>query len=206
RGASGLMLTLNRLFGNIERRSWLHRQAVAIALTVGVAVLLVSALVLLVAGPMLGHVAADRLGLGGMFDVAWTVVRWTAAGLLVMLVWALAFRFLPDTDARFRVFTPGAIVGVVLWLVISQLFGVYLDHVVSYGSIYGALGGAVIFLTWLWLSSMSLLIAAEINAVLADLRRAPHEQTSSGASSGSSWSRQEEAWFRRGASYSHHAR
>jgi len=210
RGASGLMLTLNRLFGRVERRSWLHRQAIAIALTVGVAVLLVIALSLLVAGPMLGHVVEDRLGLGSTFDVAWTVVRWTAAGLLVMVVWALAFRFLPDTDARFRVFTPGAIVGVVGWLVISQLFGLYLDHVVSYGSIYGALGSAVIFLTWLWLSSMSLLFAAEVNAVLADLRAsraAPHEGTSSegtssGATSGLSWSRQEKAWFRRGASYS----
>lgn len=209
RGASGLMLTLNRLFGTVERRSWLHRQVIAIALTVGVAVLLVLALGLLVAGPMLGHVVADRLGLGSLFNIGWTVVRWTAAGLLVMVVWALAFRLLPDTDARFRIFTPGAIVGVVLWLVISQLFGLYLDHVASYGAIYGALGSVVIFLTWLWLSSMSLLFAAEVNAVLADLRgsrAAPHEQTSTGASSGLSWSRREKAWFRQGASFGNHAR
>jgi len=163
RGASGLMLALNRLFGRVETRSWLHRQAIAIALTVGLAVLLVIALGLLVGGPIIGRVVANRFGLGGVFDIAWTVSRWMAAGLLVMVVWALAYRFLPDTDAPFRIFTPGAVVSVGLWLGISRLFALYLDHVGSYTSIYGALAGAVIVLTWLWLSSMSLLFGAEIN-------------------------------------------
>jgi len=170
RGVSGLMLALDRVFGRIERRSWLRRQAIAIAVTVALAALLTIALGLLVLGPMLGDLIANRFGLGRGFDIGWTVGRWTAAALLMMVVWALAFRFLPDTDAPFRIFTPGALAGVVLWLGISRLFGLYLDHFVSYRSIYGALGGGVILLTWLWLSSMTLLFAAEINAVLAELR------------------------------------
>jgi membrane protein len=165
------MLSLNRLFGKVETRSWLHRQAIAIALTVCLAALLLIVLGVLVGGPMIGHVVANRLGLGSVFDIGWTVSRWLAAALLVMVVWALAFRFLPDTREPMRIFTPGAVVGVVLWLVTSRLFGLYLDHFASYTSIYGALGTAIILLTWLWLSSMSLLLAAEINVVLADLRR-----------------------------------
>lgn len=171
RGASGLMLALDKLFGRVETRSWLHRQAIAITLTVGLAVLLALALGLLVAGPILGRMVADRLGLGTAFDIGWTVARWISAGLLVMVVWALAYRFLPDTDAPFRIFTPGAAVSVALWLGVSRLLALYLDHFGSYSSIYGALGGAVIFLTWLWLSSMSLLFGAEINVVLAEVRR-----------------------------------
>jgi len=169
RGASGLMLALNRLFGKMEKRPWLRRQAIAIALTVGLAVLVVIALALLVAGPMIGHVIAEQLGLGEAFDVGWRVGRWVAAGFLVMVVWALAYRFLPDTDAPLRIFTPGAVVSVVLWLVISQLFWRYLAELASYGAIYGAFGSAVILLTWLWLSAMSLLLAAEINEVLAEV-------------------------------------
>jgi len=171
RGVTGLMLALNRLFGKVETRPWLRRQAIAIALTVAVAALLVIALGLLVVGPLLGPIVADRLGVGGVFAPGWTVVRWMGAALLVLVVWAMAFRFLPDTDAPFRIFTPGAVVGVVLWLVISRLFGVVLDHFASYGTIYGALGSAVISLTWLWLSSMSMLLAAEIDVVLGELRR-----------------------------------
>jgi membrane protein len=93
-----------------------------------------------------------------------------------MVVWALAYRVLPDTDAPFRIFTPGAVVSVGLWLGISRLFGLYFDHFGSYTPIYGALGSAVIFLIWLWLSSMSLLFGVEINEVLAAIRSNPDER------------------------------
>ena len=87
-----------------------------------------------------------------------------------MFVWAIVYKFLPNTDAPFRVFTPGAFVGVLLWLGISALFGLYLSHFNSYEATYGALGGAIIFLTWLWLSNIAMLVGAEINDVLADIK------------------------------------
>jgi membrane protein len=67
-------------------------------------------------------------------------------------------------------------VSVGLWLGISRLFALYLDHVGSYTSIYGALGGAVIVLTWLWLSSMSLLFGAEINETRRNPERARRQR------------------------------
>jgi membrane protein len=170
RGASGLMLALNQLFKRTETRGWLHRQAIALALTVGLAVLVVLALGLLVAGPWLGSMAADYVGLESSLDRTWTVARWAGFGLLVMVVWALVYRFLPDTNVPFRIFTPGAAVGVALFLGISLLFGLYLDHFATYASIYGALGSAVMFLTWLWLSALAMLFGAEINEVLAEMR------------------------------------
>ena len=81
-----------------------------------------------------------------MFDIAWGIGRWIGAGLLVMLVWAILYRFLPDTDAPFRVLTPGAVVGVVLWIGISLLFGLYLSYFNSYDATYGALGSAIVTL------------------------------------------------------------
>jgi membrane protein len=67
--------------------------------------------------------------------------------------------------------TPGAIIGVLLWLGISYGFGLYLSHFNHYAATYGALGGVIIFLTWLWLSNIALLFGAEINDVIADLRK-----------------------------------
>ena len=170
RGAIALMKALNRLHGKKETRSWIHRQLTAIGITLGVALLVVVALALLVVGPMFGHWLTDRFGLGDTFDTLWTIARWAGAGVLVMTVWAIAYRFLPATSAPFRIFTPGAFVGVLLWLGISRVFGFYLQHWGRYDAMYGALGGAIVFLIWLWLSNMAVLLGAEINDVLADLR------------------------------------
>ena len=173
-GASGgsvsLMTALNRVYQKRETRSWMRRHLIALGLTLGVAVLMVFALGLLVIGPIAGQWVANRLGLGPEFHTAWTIARWIGAGLLVMIVWALLYKFLPDTDAPFRIFTPGAVVGVLLWVGISYAFGVYLSNFNRYEATYGALGGAIIFLTWLWLSNLTLLFGAAVNDVLADLR------------------------------------
>jgi membrane protein len=171
RGAIALNLALNSLYQKKETRTWLHRQGIALGVTLGVAVLVILALAMLVAGPIIGHWAVDRFGGGDTFDTIWTIVSWAGAGLLVMFVWALVYKWLPNTEAPFRVFTPGAFVGVLLWLAISYVFGLYLSHFGSYEATYGALGGAVVFLTWLWLSNIALLFGAEINDVLADLRK-----------------------------------
>ena len=171
RGASALTGALNAMFNKREIRPWWKREVIAIAVTLGVAFAVIAALGLLVVGPLAGHWLADRFGLGEAFDVSWGVVRWVGAGLLVMVVWAVLYKFLPNTNAPFRIFTPGAITGVLLWLGISYGFGVYLSHFNSYATTYGALGGGIIFLTWLWLSNIALLFGAEINDVLADMRR-----------------------------------
>jgi membrane protein len=171
RGAASLTTVLNGIFEKTETRPWWRRQVTAIAVTLGVALAGVIALGLLVIGPWLGHLFADRFGLGGQFDTVWSIARWVGAGLLVMIVWAVVYKFLPNTDAPFRIFTPGALIGVLLWLGTSWLFGLYLGHFDRYEATYGALGGAIIFLTWLWLSNIALLFGAVINDVLADVRR-----------------------------------
>ena len=171
RGAAAMSCALNTIYNKKESRGFFKRQGIAIAVTLAVALMMVLALGLLVVGPIAGHYVADRFGLGEAFDTAWGIGRWVGAGILVMIVWAILFKFLPDTNAPFRVFTPGAFVGVVAWLGISALFGLYLSHFDSYEATYGALGGAIIFLTWLWLSNIAILFGAEFNDVLADFRK-----------------------------------
>jgi membrane protein len=171
RGAVALMTALNTIHDKKETRSWLKRQAIALGVTLGVALLVVLALGLMFVGPYVGHWFADRFGLGAAFDVAWGLARWLGAGLLVMVVWAVLYKFLANTDAPFRVFTPGAISGVVLWLGVSALFSLYLGNFGDYEKTYGTLGGAIVFLTWLWLSNIAILFGAEVNDVLADFRR-----------------------------------
>jgi membrane protein len=155
RGAAALGNALNRVYRKKESRPWWKRQVIAVVVTAGVALLVIASLALLAIGPIAGY----------------PLFRWLGAGVLMMLVWAILYRFLPDTDAPFRIFTPGAAAGVVLWVLVTQGFAFYLDRFADYEATYGTLAGVIIFLFWLWLSNLAVLIGAEINDVLADARK-----------------------------------
>jgi membrane protein len=171
RGAASLMVALDDVFEKKETRPWWRRQVTAVAATLVVALLLILAMTLLAAGPALGHAVADRIGGGVAFDIAWGVSRWFLAAMLVMLTWAILYKWLPDTDAPFRVFTPGAIAGVILWFLATQGFGFYLERFASYEATYGTIASVIVFLFWLWLSNVALLMGAEIDDVLAEVRK-----------------------------------
>ena len=171
RGSLSLGRALNRVYDHEETRPWWRVQLTGIAVTVAVALLLVAALALLVAGPVVGHFLAQHIGMSSVFHWVWLVVRWVGAALLVMFIWALLYKFLPDTRAPLHVFSTGALVGVILWIAISVLFAIYVQNFGSYDRVYGALGGVVIFLTWMWLSNVAMLAGAEVNDVLDRDRR-----------------------------------
>lgn len=171
RGAVALQTALNQIHEVKETRPWWKVQVVSIGITVGVSLLLLIAMVLMLFGPSVGHLIADRLRLGTAFDVAWTIGRYLGAALLVMLVWACLYYFLPNIKRRFRWVTPGAMAGVALWLLASRGFMFYVDSFASYDKTYGTLGTVIVFLTWLWLSSLSLLLGGQIDDAIDDVRK-----------------------------------
>jgi membrane protein len=171
RGAIALQTALNQIHDVIETRPWWRVQLTAILVTMGVSFLALVAFALLAFGPKLGHVAADRLHLGGAFDLAWTIGRWVGAAILVMLVWGSLYYFLANIRRKFRWVTPGAVVGVSAWLAASRGFIFYTDHFGSYDKTYGTLGAVIVFLTWLWISNLCLLVGGEIDDTVDEIRR-----------------------------------
>ncbi len=181
RGAVSLGRALNGIFEKKETRPWWKIQVTGVLVTLVVAILLLVALGLLSVGPVVGDFMAEQFRLGGVFDTAWALGRWLAAGLLVMFIWALLYKFLPNTNAPLRVFTVGAAVGVVLWILASLAFGFYASNFGKYEKTYGALGGVIIFLMWLYLSNMAILTGAEINDVLGQDEKEPAGKKTPGA-------------------------
>jgi membrane protein len=81
-------------------------------------------------------------------------------------VLALIYYLLPDVKLPFRLITPGSVVAVLIWLAASFGFSVYVTNFGSYEITYGALGGVIVLLLWMWISAQAILLGAEINAVL----------------------------------------
>jgi membrane protein len=102
----------------------------------------------------------------------WDVAKWPV--LLVIVAGMLALLYYASPNVKqpgFRWVSPGGVVAVVLWLVASAAFGIYVANFSSYNKTYGALGGFVGFLVWLWISNIAVLLGAELNAELERARQ-----------------------------------
>jgi membrane protein len=156
---------LNVVFEVSGGRSFLRRKAVDIASTVVLMVLILVSLVLAFIGGGFAEDLLGFLGLGEGIARAWNDGRWPAAVLVAMLVFSFIYYVTPDVQHRsFRWITPGAIVGVLLWLAASYGFSLYLSRIADVGAIYGAFAGAIVLVIWLWLTNVALLFGAELNA------------------------------------------
>ncbi len=171
RGTSTLTTALNRVYSKEETRPFLRRQLRAIVVTALVAVIVVAALGFFLYAPEIGLRIAVGLGVRGeTFDTIWWFVRWIGAAVLATFLWALLYKTLPNTKAPLHMFTPGALVGVVLWALVSRGLTMFITYLSDFQATYGAFAASIIFLLWLWLSNLALLVGAEINDVLASMR------------------------------------
>ena len=146
-------------------RSFLRRKSTDIVFTFVLMVLVLASLTLLFVG---GRFASDLFGFVGLGPTAasvWNVVRWPGALAVTMLIFALIYYVTPDVEQRaFRLVTPGAFVGVVIWLTASVGFSVYISQVANVGALFGAFAGAIVLVGWLWLTNVALLFGAELDA------------------------------------------
>ncbi len=96
---------------------------------------------------------------------AWKVLQWIVVLAFVLLAFALMFFFAPDAHVRrWQWITPGTVIGVGLWLLVSFAFRIYLHFFNSYSATYGALGAVIILMLWFYLSGAAILVGGEINS------------------------------------------
>jgi membrane protein len=174
-GAFGAMgRALNVIFRVEEGRGFVHKKANDLLWTLILSALGLVTFVLIFLGGGLASDVLGKIGLGDSFASIWRIVRWPLALVVTMLIYAIVYYAAPNVEVRkFRWITPGAVVGVLLWLLASGAFFVYVSNFSTYSATYGAFATVVILLIWLWLSNVVLLFGAELNAVV-DLRRSPH--------------------------------
>jgi membrane protein len=159
-GVVALMNALNTTYGVEEKRPFWKVRLIAISVTLVAALLSIIAAAVAVATPPL----ASKLG--GPFPTLVTWLRLPFAGVVMMLVWALLYWALPDVKQKFKFITPGSVVGVIIWVLASWGFSKYVANFGKYDANYGAIGGVIVMLLWMWITSQVILLGAEINAIL----------------------------------------
>lgn len=163
-GMRALMNALNTAYDVEESRPTWQRYLFSILFTLGLAVLLIAATALMLVGPQAMEWLADQAGLGGAFVAVWTWLRWPVAMLLLMLTAAVVYYVAPNVDQPFRFITPGAALTVLIWIIASLSFSLYVANFANYSASYGTLGGVIVLLFYFFISGSVLLLGAEINA------------------------------------------
>jgi membrane protein len=136
---------------------------VAITL-VTVVLLAVVALAVVLTGPLAEQVG-NVVGLGSTAVTVWDIAKWPVLIVIVSLMFAFLYWAAPNVrHPKFQWVSPGGLVAVLLWIAASAAFAFYVANFGSYNKTYGALGGVIIFLVWLWITNIAILLGAEFNA------------------------------------------
>ena len=159
--------SLNRAYHVPEWRPWWRRRLVAIALTLALAIFTAVSLALILVGPSIAGQIARWFGVAPLVACVWTVARWPAMIVCMVFGVDLVYHFAPNRKARWSWLTPGSVVATTLWILSSFAFKLCMIDLADYNVTYGAIGGVIVVLLWLYISGLAILIGAELNNVLA---------------------------------------
>jgi membrane protein len=163
-GVNAIIDTLNQAYDIQEGRPWWKVKAIALGLTVALAIFIVVSFGLVLAGPTLAEKIANYAHLGPAFEWTWKIVQWPVVFALVSLAIAIVYYYAPDAEQSWIWITPGSVVATILWLLISLGFKLYIAKFTSYNATYGAIGGVIVLLLWFYVSSLAILVGAELNS------------------------------------------
>jgi membrane protein len=159
-----LMWALNSAYDQEETRGFVKRRLTALAMIVLMLLAFVLAFGLLVLGPVLSDAIGSAVGMEAFVKWLWWTAQWPILLLGLLFAFATIHYLGPNVDhPRWRFLTFGTTISVVVWLLASGLFSVYVSQLGSFDKTWGSLAAVIIMLTWLWLSGLALLFGAEVN-------------------------------------------
>lgn len=170
-GVDGIRSGLNAVYGLAETRSWWKIKFHSLIITLVVTIIAGAVLGIVFYGWQMVQAGLTRFGLA--VESPWILVsiQWTSILVLMLFAFELIYNFLPNfPKLKWDWITPGSLVAIVLWLILSGLFRTYLAYFNSYDKTYGSLGAVMILALWLYLTAYVIMIGGAINAVKRDLQ------------------------------------
>jgi membrane protein len=158
---------MNRIYEIEEGRPIWKLRPLQLVLTLGGLVLAAAAVVMLAVSGPIAKAVGGAIGLGDTALTVWNIARWPLVLVLMILAVAILYYATPNVQQpKFRWISVGAAAAIIIWIIASLLFGLYVANFGSYNKTYGTLGGVIVFLLWLWITNLALLFGAELDAEL----------------------------------------
>jgi membrane protein len=170
-GMEAIMSALNTAFDVKSTRAWWKERLLAVVLTLGLAVFIIMALIMIFFGGTISLEIANTFGYGHYLHTLWQYARWPLIIVSLLLALELIYYFAPNIrrgkdGQRWEWFTPGTLFALTTWLLISFGMRFYLSRFSHYNATYGALGSVMVLMLWLYFTGVAILVGGEINSVM----------------------------------------
>lgn len=171
-GAMAIIKSVNRAYDLEESRPYLKLKALSIIFTIGLFVVLIVAFSLLIFGEVIFNaVVTSRTW---VTILVWKIIKFFVPLIFMVLSIGVLYKYSPSVkkgvEIKFKDSLPGAIFSSVFWILFSILFSFYVNNFGRYSTTYGGIGGVIIFLIWLYMSSIIIVLGAEVNATLLSMK------------------------------------
>jgi membrane protein len=163
-GVTAVMESLNAVYNAKETRPFWKMRLIAIVMTIGLAGFIIISLTLVLSGEYIAAWIAGWVGWGGLFTLAWNILQWPVVMALMLFAVGVMYYFSPNVEQDWRWVTPGSLFAVMMWLVVSLGFKLYVENFGNYNAAYGSIAGVIVLMLWFYLSGIVLLLGGEINA------------------------------------------
>src|SRR5256886_6845270 len=165
-GFSAMIDALDIAYDARVSRPMLKQRMLAVGLTFMTGGLMAIAMLFTIVGDRAGHFLSNLFHLSYVFERSWPFIRWGIIVSCIVLSMELLYFFGPNVKQRFKHTLPGALAGTVLWILISAGVNVYISHFANYNNTYRTIGAVIALMFWLYVSSIAILIGAELNSEL----------------------------------------
>ncbi|MGH4118123.1 YihY/virulence factor BrkB family protein [Clostridium sp.] len=169
-GSSGfraIIKGLNKAYDEKETRAYWRTLLISISFMIGLALVIIAAVALVVFGQTLGGIFVDKFNVSSNFILNWDIIRYLVTLCGMVFIFAALYHFTPCRRLTWKEVMPGATFSTLGWLISSLGFAYYVNNFNNYSSVYGGIGGVIVLMLWLYITSIIILLGGEINALLA---------------------------------------
>jgi len=165
KGIFAIMRGLNKAYDVDESRKFIKLNLVAFLSTIGVITMIMISMIMIVLGKIIGIYIFSLLGAMDLFNIVWAILRYCIPTILMFVTFSLIYKYVPNKKLKSGNIRVGAIFATVGWIMTSSLFSFYVNNFGNYEKVYGSLGGMIVLISWLYLSTLVILIGGELNAI-----------------------------------------
>lgn len=165
KGISAIIRGLNKAYHVEENRNFIKLYSIAIFSTIGITIMIISSLIMIVFGKVIGNYVFGLVGEDALFNIIWSFLRYCIPLVIMFITFYLIYKYVPNRKLKFNNVIIGTIFTTVGWVTTSLLFSFYVNNFANYGKVYGSLGGVIALISWLYISALIILIGGELNSI-----------------------------------------